>query len=153
MIAFVGGVAPWEVLMKHRASVEDQQFRRAFEGQKIEPAAFDHPAHVRLAYVYLCEDSVDGAVEKMRRALLAFLTHLGADLTKYHETITRAWVLAVDHFMNQSAACTSYEDLALMNPQLLDSKIMLTHYSAEVLFSAEARLAFVAPDLQPIPPA
>jgi hypothetical protein len=37
------------------------------------------------------------------------------------------------------------------NPALLDSKIMLTHYSATVLFSAEARGEFVEPDISPIP--
>jgi hypothetical protein len=34
---------------------------------------------------------------------------------------------------------------------VLDTKIMLTHYSAEVLFSPEARALFVEPDLDPIP--
>ena len=34
---------------------------------------------------------------------------------------------------------------------LLDSKIMMTHYSAEVLFSDEARARFVEPNLSPIP--
>jgi hypothetical protein len=33
----------------------------------------------------------------------------------------------------------------------LDSKIMLLHYSAGLLFSPEARAAFVEPDLDPIP--
>ncbi len=37
------------------------------------------------------------------------------------------------------------------NPTLLDRGIMLTHYSAEVLFSEEARRRFVAPDLDGIP--
>jgi len=34
---------------------------------------------------------------------------------------------------------------------LLDSKIMLTHYSADLLFSDEARARFVEPNLDPIP--
>jgi hypothetical protein len=138
--------------MKHRASAEDEGFRRAFEALQIEPAAFDHAAHVRLAYVYLSEDSVAGALVKMRQSLLAFLNHLGADPSKYHETITRAWIMAVDHFMNHSRACSSCAELVGIHPQLLDSKIMLTHYSAEVLFSAEARQRFVEPDVQSIPP-
>ena len=37
------------------------------------------------------------------------------------------------------------------NSRLLDSRIMLTHYSAATLFSAEARAMFIAPDLAPIP--
>ena len=138
--------------MKHRASPEDDRFRNDLEALQIEPERFDHAAHVRLAHVYLCEDSVDGAVGRMKGALLAFLAHLGASESKYHETITRAWVMAVDHFMNQSDGCASCADLVRMNPQLLDSKIMLTHYSADVLFSPAARRAFVEPNIQPIPP-
>jgi len=37
------------------------------------------------------------------------------------------------------------------NPRMLDSKIMISHYSAEVLFSDEARAKFVEPNLDPIP--
>jgi hypothetical protein len=32
--------------MKHRTSIEDEQFRINFEAQQIEAAAFDHAAHV-----------------------------------------------------------------------------------------------------------
>jgi ketosteroid isomerase-like protein len=108
---------------------------------------------VRLAYVYLCGHPIDAAVERMKASLLAFLAHLGVDPGKYHETITRAWIMAVDHFMQRSGG--SYDSAASFmqaNPVLLDSKIMLTHYSAEVLFSPEARRSFVQPDIQPIPP-
>ena len=124
----------------------------AFETQQIAPAAFDHAAHVRLAYVYLCGQPVDGAVAAMKASLLAFLAHLGAEPSKYHETITRAWVMAVDHFMRQSGPGGSYAEFSRLHPQLLDSRILLTHYSAEVLFSALARQTFVAPDVQAIPP-
>ena len=137
--------------MKHHTSLEDNLFRSAFEALRVEQGEFDHSAHIRLAYVYLCEHAVDGAVARMKRALLAFLTHLGIGESKYHETITRAWVMAVDHFMKQSDACASYADLVRLNPQLLDSKIMLTHYSADVLFSPAARQAFVEPNIQSIP--
>jgi hypothetical protein len=138
--------------MKHRISAEDEQFRRAFEAQQIAPAQFDHRAHVRLAYVYLCEGTIETAVTRMKRSLLTFLKNVGADPSKYHETITRAWVKAVDHFMNQSTPCASSTDLVGLHPQLLDSKIMLTHYSADVLFSERARQTFVEPNIQSIPP-
>jgi hypothetical protein len=32
--------------MKHHVSPEDDQFRNAFEALQVEPAAFDHAAHV-----------------------------------------------------------------------------------------------------------
>ena len=48
--------------------------------------------------------------------------------------------------------CSSASSFLAANPTLLDSKIMLTHYSAELLFSSGARKSFVPPDLQTIPP-
>ena len=137
--------------MKHRTSAEDQEFRRAFEACETTPDEFDHAAHVRLAYIYLCEHPVDVATERMKKALLAYLAHLGVGAAKYHETITRAWIMAVRHFMAESASCASAYAFIKANPRLLDSKIMLTHYSAEVLFSPRARQGFVEPDIQPIP--
>ena len=134
------------------ASPQDLEFRRAVEACEVSPAAFDHAAHVRLAYVNLCDHSIDGAVERMRTSLLEFLAHVRADPGKYHETITRAWIMAVHHFMGQSTRHDSAESFMQANPVLLDSRIMLTHYSAEVLFSPEARRSFVQPDLQSIPP-
>ena len=134
----------------HEASEEDRAFRSAFGACTIAPSQFNHEAHVRLAFIYLTEGDVDTAVQKMRDALLNFLQHNGVPLSKFHETLTRAWVLAVQHFMNRSTS-TSAADFIAKNQQLLDSKIMLTHYSASVLFSADARASFVKPNRAPIP--
>lgn len=135
----------------HGLSEEDRTFRSAFEACVVEPSEFTHAAHVRLAYVYLVEHDVEPAVGRMREALLKFLRHNDIPLSKFHETITRAWVLAVRHFMNKGASASSADFIA-KNPELLDSRIMLTHYSASVLFSPDARAGFVEPDLDPIPP-
>jgi hypothetical protein len=87
----------------------------------------------------------------MRRALLSFLDRHGVDVSKYHETMTRAWILAVRHFMENTPSCESSDRFIEQTPRMLDPKIMLTHYSAEVLFSDEARARFVNPDLDTIP--
>jgi hypothetical protein len=138
-------------IMEHAVSPEDAAFRVAFETGQVPPAQFDHGAHVRLAYVYLVEQDPEAATARMRSALQAFLQHHGIAPTKYHETLTRAWILAVRHFMERSPGLVSAQDLIARHPELLDSKIMLTHYSASLLFSAEARAAFVEPDASPIP--
>ena len=136
--------------LSHEPSEEDRSFRLAFEGCVVAPSQFNHEAHVRLAYIYLTESDADLAVQKMRDALLKFLEHNSIPRSKFHETLTRAWVLAVRHFMNRSTSTSAAEFIA-KNPELLDSKIMLTHYSARVLFSPDARASFVEPDLDPIP--
>jgi len=134
----------------HELSQDDSNFRSAFESCTVPPSQFNHEAHVRLAYIYLVESGVEPAVQRMREGLLNFIEHNGIPRSKFHETITRAWVLAVRHFMDKSSS-TSFQDFIAKNQVLLDSKIMLTHYSASVLFSSDARESFVEPDLDPIP--
>jgi hypothetical protein len=139
---------------QHEISSGDREFRSDFEAFRVTPPQFNHAAHVRLAYIYLVEGDADSAVRKMREALRAFLQHHGIPPGKYHETLTHAWVLAVRHFMTRSGnalTCASAADFIARNPELQDTGIMLTHYSASVLFSAEARESFVEPDLDPIP--
>jgi len=134
----------------HELSQEDRSFRSAFEACTVTPLQFNHEAHVRLAYVYLVESGVESGVQRMRETLLHVLERNGIPRSKFHETITRAWVLAVRHFMDRSTS-TSSADFIAKNQELLDSKIMLTHYSASVLFSSDARASFVEPDLDPLP--
>lgn len=137
--------------MTHTTSLDDQRFRAEFEAGTYPVSQFDHRAHVRLAYVYLVDNSTPTALALMRKALKTFLERNGVDLSKYHETMTRAWILAVRHFMEKSGSSASADGFIAANPELLDSKIMLTHYSADTLFSPQAREQFVEPDLDPIP--
>lgn len=137
--------------MPHTLSHEDLDFRAAFESGAIAPADFSHRAHVRLAYTYLAEADTEAAQERMRAAIQGFLQHHGIAPAKYHETLTRAWILAVGHFIHRCGNTASADEFIERSPLLLDSKIMMTHYSAGLLFSPEARAAFVEPDLDPIP--
>jgi hypothetical protein len=138
-------------MLKHELSNSDLEFRAAFEAGAYAPADFSHRAHVRLAYVYLADCDVDLALERMRAALLVFLSRNNIPASKYHETLTRSWLLAVNHFMHRTPEASSADNFIDRNTILLDAKIMLTHYSAGRLFSDEARADFVEPDLDPIP--
>lgn len=134
----------------HATSEDDRAFRAAFEACAVTPGAFSHECHLRLAYVYLVEHGPEAAHRRMRQALLAFLAHHEIPAAKYHETLTRAWVRAVSHFMSRSTS-SSFAEFAASSQPLLDSKLMLTHYSAETLFSPQARASYVEPDLEAIP--
>jgi hypothetical protein len=138
-------------MSNHSLSKSDREFRAAFEAGAFAPADFSHRAHVRLAYVYLAECDGAQALDRMRGALLTFLCHHGIPASKFHATLTRAWILAVDHFMHRSPESSSADDFIARNPLLLDTRIMLTHYSADLLFSDQARAEFVEPNLDPIP--
>ena len=54
--------------------------------------------------------------------------------------------------MHRSPEASSADDFIVRNPLLLDSKIMLTHYSADLLFSDQARAEFVEPNPGSDPP-
>ena len=137
--------------MKYQLSNDDREFISLFESCELSPTEFNHRGHIRLAYIYLTEHDDDTAYQLMRDSLIRFITHNGVDISKYHETITRAWVLAVRHFMENDTGSESAKEFIANNPKMLDKEIMMTHYSAELLFSNEARGEFVAPDLDPIP--
>jgi hypothetical protein len=137
--------------MSHLLSSDDRRFRDDFSAWRVHPDDFDHRAHLRLAYIYLAEHDTETALALMRSALQAFIQHNKIPEAKYHETLTRAWILAVRHFMALSPAADSAASFIARNPILLDSKIMLTHYSTEVLFSPEARARFIEPNLEVIP--
>ncbi|MEP6956943.1 MAG: hypothetical protein ABI883_08960, partial [Chthoniobacterales bacterium] len=106
---------------------------------------------LRIAYTYLTLMPFEGAAVAMETGLRRFLRQLGAPASKYHETLTRAWLLAVGHFMHASGAAASFEKFLQADERLLDQRIMGTHYTRERLWSDAARAGFVEPDLQPIP--
>jgi hypothetical protein len=137
--------------MKFKTTDDDIKFRNLMESCEFPVSDFNHRAHLRLAYIYLSENTTDKSTALMRDTLNRFLLHNGVDPSKYHATLTEAWVLALRHFMNKTGVSESANELINKHPEMLDARIMMTHYSAEVLFSEEARAAFVQPNLDPIP--
>ncbi|MEL6417052.1 MAG: hypothetical protein AAFY39_01415 [Pseudomonadota bacterium] len=134
-----------------RPSIEDVGFKDRFEAGEVGPSEFRHRDHLKLVYVYLCEDSVEAANDRMRLSLTKFLKDNDVPASKYHETLTLSWTQAVKHFMLQAGAPASFDEFIAVDERLLDTNIMLTHYERETLFSDRARSEFVQPDVEPIP--
>lgn len=138
--------------MEYSISNKDREFKNKVEVLQFPVSEFNHRAHLRLAYIYLTENSVSASIHRMRTTLQGLLLKLGIDPSqKYHQTLTEAWILAVYHFMNCSNGSASFNEFIGKSSVLLDSRIMLTHYSEDVLFSERARVAFIEPDLDQIP--
>lgn len=135
----------------HRLSPSDKRFLEDFQACRIEPSAFHHREHLRLAYVLLASMELQKARRHLKEDLLRFLAHHGIDPSGYHETLTGAWLLAVRHFMSQSPSDLDSEGFIEMNPRLLDKEVLLSHYSRDLLDSEAAKAAFLPADIDPIP--
>jgi hypothetical protein len=125
----------------------DVELTRALERGEIKD--FHHASHLHVAWVYLAESSsVRQAANKMRNTLRRFAAAAGKP-EKYHETITLFWV----HLLSRAHAASRaerLEDIVHANPQLLEKNFTLAYYSAERLFSDEARTSWVEPNLKPL---
>lgn len=137
--------------MNFGKSKSDKNFREQFESCDFPISDFNHRAHLRLAYIYLSENDIETSTEFIRNGLKKFLATNGIDIKKYHETMTSAWIQAVNYFMRKTGKYTCSEEFINKNSRLLDTKIILTHYSSALLFSDHARCSYVEPDLDPIP--
>ena len=135
----------------HRVSHEDRALVEAFEAGRLPAADFGHREHIRLAYVYLAEGDPEPAFRKMRDGLRRFLARHGVDPGKYHETLTRAWMLAVRCYMDRTPEADSAGAFVQQNADLLRKDLLLAHYSRERLFSEAARTSFAQPDVAPFP--
>ena len=134
--------------------MNDADLLRAFASCHLTPADFRHREHLRVAYLILTRLPFEQAHERFETGVRRLLASWGVPTSHYHATITRAWLLAVHHFL-QCGGVTETSEQFLASPHaascLLDQQIMLTHYSPERLFSATARAEFIEPDLDPIP--
>ena len=125
----------------------DVELTRALERGDLATEDFHHASHLHVAWVYLDESSsVQQAADKMRDTLRRFAAAAGKP-EKYHETITLFWV----HLLAYAASSgESLEEILHANSQLLEKNFPLTYYSSERLFSDEARISWVEPDLKPL---
>ena len=135
----------------HQTSAADEAFYRSFAACQLPAGTFHHREHIQLAYIMLVRHPLDEAYTRTKNLLLNFLHHHGASDAKYHVTMTRAWLMAVRYFMDKGPVFQDAASFIEAYPVLLDPSIMFTHYSRECLLSDDARMAFVEPDLDPIP--
>jgi len=124
----------------------DDELFTQFADLSLPPAKFGHREHVRLAFVVLARhaDFGDAAIG-YRQMLRAFAMHNGAP-TKYHETITWAYLAIVRSRMDGHA---DSESMIAANPDLLDHRngALARYYDVAALMADPvARAVFVLPD-------
>jgi hypothetical protein len=124
--------------------VDDREFIAELEACTLPSSQFHHRNHVRLAWLYLKEAPLLDALTRFRTSLQRYASSLGAS-SKYHETITFAFLFLI-HERMQREAFASFDDFADANAELFDA-ILLRYYSEETLGSELARRVFGMPDV------
>ena len=124
----------------------DEELIAAFESTGLPAEQFTHEAHVRVAWWYLRATSLPDALARFSTALRRFAAAKGA-ATKYHETITVAYMLIIAERLERARGLT-WGEFAAANPDLLvRSPSPLSRYYSDALLSSDrARTAFVPPD-------
>src|SRR5262249_35624832 len=105
---------------------DDVELTRNLERGEAPADGFPHAAHLRVAWVYLNEShSLDAAVERMAKTLLAFAASVGkAD--KFSMPVTVFWMLQVAAARAMMPEAELDEILAAY-PRLLDKNFIRAH--------------------------
>jgi hypothetical protein len=128
--------------------MNDHDFLQAFEASSLHP--FPHHDHIRMAWLYLRAHKWDEAATKIRAGIQRLAQAHGAT-RKYHETITLFWARVVAEAIKSTPDITDFEVFTAHHPQLFDSRYVEQFYSRDVLFSEQARHAWVEPDVVALP--
>ena len=108
---------------------------------------FHHAQHVNVAWLFVREYGMPGALGEFSAAIKRFADAKGKT-GLYHETITWAFLLLISERQARNPAGT-WQQFEAANPDLLvwQPSILERYYSKELLASDLARRTFVMPDL------
>ena len=140
--------------MRFSSDSEIVEIVRAFESAAISRDNWKHAEHMIVALYYLETEGFVTACEKMKSGILNLLVAgFKVDLSKempYHETITRFWMDTLDQF-RRSKPIKTLNAKANEMLEVFDKDYPLRFYSRAKLFSDEARVGYVPPDLESAP--
>jgi len=115
-----------------------------FEHGDIDPAEFDHEAHVYVAWLYVRRLPLPQALAGFDAALQRFTQQLGVP-GKYHATITWFFLLLIAERSRQDPTA-DWSRFRHRNGDLFDAALLRRYYQPQTLASDSARRCFVLPD-------
>ncbi len=116
---------------------------RAFEAHEIDNSAFDHPAHVQVAFELLKKYDIIDASAIYAKGIRALAAKAGAP-EKFNLTITYAFMSLIAERMDQ-APHEGFDAFIAANPDMMDKTVLGRWYGADRLHSATARNIFLLP--------
>lgn len=145
-VFYLGGEMPESPHYRKAEEIEDVV--RRFEGCLYTPEEFVHSRHLTVAAWCFATMESEAAREKMRAGLRRFIAHHGKN--GYHVTITEFWLDRVEKLV---AELLSAEEglVSLVNSVVehySDKNLIYEFYTRERIASAEARAAWIEPDIK-----
>jgi hypothetical protein len=127
---------------------------RGFEDCTLARERWTHAAHLTVALWHLLQYDPREALSLVRAKIQRYNAAHGVRTTPtggYHETLTVFWMRYVRAFLEDGRnEARSLVALANELAAAADKNLPLAHYTRERLFCAEARAAWVEPDLLPL---
>jgi hypothetical protein len=134
--------------------MDDERFLEQFESAAWPLKEWHHRQHIKVAYLYLRRFPLETAAVKVREGIRAYNAahQVPESLTGgYHETMTQAWLRLVHFTLCEYGAAQNADAFFEQHPQLSQKQALRFFYTREHMLTAEAKAAFVDPDLTPLP--
>lgn len=138
------------------SAFDPDDLARRFRHRDIPHNEWTHQAHLIVGLWHVHRYEAHAALEQLRTGIRALNDSHGtvnSDDSGYHETITRAYVCLLSHFIRSMPRGLSVDECAkrLLTSELAHSGLLLHYYTKGHLMSKRARGEWVEPDLCPLP--
>jgi hypothetical protein len=127
--------------------IDHHDILRRFESCTLPPAELNHRRHLALGWLYLRMYGFPLGVVEFQSRLRAYVNAVGAT-SKYHETVTWAYMILMNEEMQLRAAPDEgFEVMIQRRPDLLDhrSGALAACYPSGQLDAADCRRVFMLP--------
>ena len=140
--------------MTYKTLTEIESLVRSFEDCVLPRSCWTHQAHLTVALWYLIDFSEEEAIKCIRDRIQKYNIATGIENTTtsgYHETITLFWIRLISHYIVCGNKGYSFVDITnnLINA-CANTDLIFEYYSRNLLFSYEARINWVEPNIKPL---
>ena len=124
----------------------------AFEERTLPKTEWTHAAHLVVG-LYYCFHNPPGVAKNLMSDGIYWLNDAhgtpNTETSGYHETLTVFWLKSIASYLDKTGREAGLAALANgLLATITDTSLPLKYYSRELLFSTEARLNYVEPDLE-----
>jgi hypothetical protein len=138
-------------------AMDDADFLRQFETRTLPFQQWTHRAHVKVAYLYIRQHCLEGAIARLRTGIRAYNAKNNvpdSPTSGYNETTTCAFaqiIAAVITAYGETFPTATADDFCDAHPQLMSRHILRLFYSPQRRMHPDAKQNFIEPDLAPLP--